>query len=730
MAKIELNAGQEGVLSDVKKTLNHLHRAPAKNTLLSECDVNEPGFANAIGIFGDRGAGKSTLLYWLYEQNKCSEAKCSNASCPNQSHPDDYRNFVFLPPIDCSALAQLKIPSAVALLRIRQYFQEHVKTSLNEKELDKLIKRLDVLIGYAARTDRGFQKLSLELATSSPDYDYYQKKGIEERLKLKAELQQWVNDARGYANDKSFVIFLDDFDLTSVIQVHAWITALLDELRQTGLIFIITANFYRLEHLSWGKKIQFDDKTGRALITKIFPPKNCHHIPDWSIDEAFTFKKPTDMNKTSPPSLEELLNEILKKNTELYQETVFSLLPKLPRGIENFYEHLYIEYQADSKSQDEALVFASWLATCRNEPLMARLLRERHNNSRNWFNHLQLNKQELHVEQWEELIHDAYKRASWNHTQLLPPLPHILPSGKGNLKDKLSEHCLEHSSDEHVPLVHKPEITAPLRDSEFAEQALWAELLLDIDLLRADTRRFYLLSHWQPLVDRIKACQIKVSFPEYYLEAFFVENDDKLTKAVFCWFEYANNSLSIGWKPLFDMIRGKRDPMPLQLLDEMPVNTLALGGDLPTAKDLELLPKRFWLLLVLTDALERCPWQVFSRFLNWLVTTYIALAAAFVCSAYLYCLKECGLIAMDDLNEAQKNFIKILKNRDPGSLLTLNENKIWDELLVFFDTASLEQKLDDNNPLSKVSKQFLQSSVFKDVVALLEETKDFYIRRN
>lgn len=112
-----------------------------------------------------------------------------------------------------------------------------------------------------------------------------------------------------------------------------------------------------------------------------------------------------------------------------------------------------------------------------------------------------------------------------------------------------------------------------------------------------------------------------------------------------------------------------------------------------------------------------------------MATTYIALAAAFVYSAYLYCLVNSKVIELDTLTPEQTQFFYMLKNRDSSWLLKQTEQQLWAMLLEFFKADNLQQELSKDTPLAVVAKQFLASSVFKDVMWLLEETQQFYIAR-
>lgn len=696
MADHLLNENQNKILDDLESIINEMH----ENYKEGDGKAYKLGFNNAVGIFGSRGAGKSTLLFELFKRN------AENSS------------VYYLQPIDCSILAATTIPSSVVLLNIKNFLQNKYKNDKHDKAIEKMCNKLDNLIGCCARTDKVYRKLCLELSTSPGDYDHYQEKGIQERLQLKQDIQDWIIELRGLIDNKSFVFLLDDFDLTSVTQVQAWIRGLMDELQQIGLIFVLTADFYRLEHLSWDSKEQFDDKTGRALINKIFPPKNCFLISEWPIKDSREFCFPKCKN------LETLLNDLLNNNPELSKELVFSLLPRLPRGIENLYELLLINTNSADKEDYDALGFASILATCRNEPLLARLLKERSN--RTWQIYLPLSNKRLSIEQWKTLIDSATER-SRPLTDTLKPLRNLLQKPKPvKANNKVDESAKVLLSDEHAPLVHVNDYTAPLRDANHADANLWVELLLDLDFYQSSSPQAYFFTTWKPLVDKVNKTQFTLTFPSWDLQAFFMDNEYKLQKSTLCWLSNPkDHTVNIGWQPLFNTARGEEDPLSLGLLTKFLVNTHKLRGTLPTEKQFELLPERLWSMLIFADALDRCPWQTFSHFLNWLLVTYIALAAALVRTAYLYSLVKCDYIYRP-ISAVQQEFINMLENRDPSFLMDLTEKQIWEKLTELFNDNDWETRLDEQHNLQRVTRNYLKSPMYRDVVSLLQHTVEFY----
>lgn len=741
--KHSFNTTQTKVLKDIKQAIGQLvithdvGSADKSPDIKDELSCNhEPGFANSIGIFGERGTGKSTVLIELFKRSITKD--CSDTADFNLL----LKKLYFVPPIDCSTLAQTNIPSAVVFLHIKNSLKNGLKPQADSKKLDDLFKELDKLIGWCTRIDRDYRKLCLELSTTPTDYDYYQQQGINERIQLKLQLRKWLKKVRGLIEHKTFVILLDDFDLSPVVQVHAWINALLDELQQAGLIFVVTADFHRLEHLSWDGQKQFDDKTGRALLNKIFPPKHRMHMLEWRIDDILNFSltqyssENDTVKQEQGEDLKTLLLTLFGGREKLSLNVVSSLLPHAPRGIENLYEQLPSINYADDKYTN-VLKFASILASCRNEPLFARLLTER--KIRPWSTHLKLNKTPLTSEQWGNLIDKSYRRPAWSvaNIERLIPFNDLLDIDKTEFHNNTL-------GNQAAPLLHQSAYTDPLRDAKEVDHALWVELLLNLDLYSDIRYRVALLTSWEPLAKRIDGACFHVPFPRWELRAFFTDNESSLSKATMCWLKTNDDGeIYIGWQPLFLSLRGERNPLVTKLLNQLLVDTTRLQGNLPNDSNLEILPNKLWSLFVLVDALERCPWQAFSKVLNWLVVTYIALAAAFVRTAYFYTLEKSGYFKSSSrFSEIEKGFIEMLKNRDSSFLFQYSakhshtdsdgslESGVWHCISeLFAKDAHWQKKLkteESKRTLVKATECYLESTMYQDVVTLLRETREFY----
>lgn len=748
-----LTEHQEDALKDLKACIIEMMQKTVKSEQNPiSADMHEP---NTIGIFGGRGAGKSTLLHHLYHRSQHRDCK------DNREYYSLLNDIYLIDPIDCLSIDKYSQPSAIMLLTIKNKLTESLEKTAQHSchtKLEQLLSDLDAIIGQCARTGKDYRKLCLELSTSPADFDHYRELGIQERLALKQRLHQWLHNARDVLNIKAFLILLDDFDLCSATQVRLWIKALLDELHQFGLIFVVTADFYRLEYLNLNRKEQLDDKTGRALINKIFPPKNCIQMQDWGVQDVLQFSSKNKSTVTM--TLDKYLNCATKDASNIFQPLILSLLPSLPRGVESLYEKLSTQHKSHHSSSDDnvkptkkaykhALCLAEILASCRNEPLLARLIHERQ--SMSWLESIPLNGDTLLAEQWQILVDTAYKRPKWTQDDLLPSkrlvaLKHILPA-----KDKDKQKTATWGSDEHAPLLHQLNYTRPLRDAAEADQALWAEFLLDLDFHDFVRDRICLYTTWRPIVSRLNAACLCISFSKENLSLFFRLNRRYLSKAVIAWMKKKepgttpkNDVVCIGWHPLFHGLRGETDPLSSELLNELLSSPGNLTGNIPGEEQLEILPNRLWGLIALADALHRCPWSAFSAPSNWLASTYIALAAALVRTAYCYTLVRSGYLEQPAETSEQYRYIRILENRDCSVLLAMNEEDLWLSLWRLFNgleqnqtLQSLADKPDEDPVLAQLkdspdsclvpaARCYLRSPMYQDAVALLKDNLVFY----
>jgi hypothetical protein len=182
----------------------------------------------------------------------------------------------------------------------------------------------------------------------------------------------------------------------------------------------------------------------------------------------------------------------------------------------------------------------------------------------------------------------------------------------------------------------------------------------------------------------------------------------------------AEGDIMVGWQPLLQALRGARDPFSFDLLHNLNTDASTLDGDLPQGKSTpDIIPKKLWGCILLTDGLNRCPWAAFSTPLGLHITTNLGLAAAFIRSAYLYALHRADQLPIDVISEIQKTFLEPLIKGDPGKLLCLEEEEHVHRLVLLFtdDTQEMVKQRDD--PLSVAFNAYLTSPVYTSVVSLI-----------
>ena len=113
---------------------------------------------------------------------------------------------------------------------------------------------------------------------------------------------------------------------------------MLDELHQTRLLFVLTADFHRLQHLSWDAKIGFDDKTGWALLDKLLAEPNRVFVEPWSLQDRKAFPNRIPDSQAGP-TLWDLIKMCRGWNEE-FTVLIEQLLPERPRGLANLYQYL------------------------------------------------------------------------------------------------------------------------------------------------------------------------------------------------------------------------------------------------------------------------------------------------------------------------------------------------------------------------------------------------------
>lgn len=738
----------------------------------SECF---PLVSSTIGILGGRGSGKSSLLNHFYHHSRCPADPCLKL-CESVDNSEEWcrlrENVIVLKPLDCSTLPEECEPGMAVLSHIHEELTSlrHQAGKCSEKNLPSILSKLKDVVGLYTRIGRGYNELSLDLSSSPDDYGDYLSSGLKARMGMKDALRNWLDDFFSELNkvkvgksEKIIVVPLDDFDLipNSYHKTQHWISSLLGELCQNRLCFVITADFYRLEHLAWGEPIDFDKKTGHAIVNKLLPPQNRVLLESFIKRLEFIPKNHPKVNEEPsairaklvelfPGSdnesivLGQMIKAVLRPGT-LNEAILYALLPSLPRGLESLY--LSLKSSLLDLSTHETLsqhVLLQLLATSRNESLLARIFTPL--GLEVWFASLSFGPINMDVEHWIEIVDRATQRAkheSCGEEPRLLPLEIHLDGEDGIGKINMQEQGADAVRD---PLRRADQEKRPLKDAAEGERMLWAELIFDIYFAASPRYRSRFLLDWPTTNSRLEACGFRFNINLSLNHSFFLDNPG-LTRSTFYWIcpnKELNSGYSIGWQALFSALRLERDVFDANLFEEMVSYPLLLmSGDLPGPEALELLPNRLWALILFSDGLHRCPWAAFSGTSVWMVGTYLGLAAAFVRSAYAYAMDKAFAETLVGFSPVQRRFVAMIQKRDPVKFLREGQSiRREDEVLLclkelFEDgfKADIDRKLEElqaeagrlvdkavyeQMSLLAAAASYLHSPVYESVEKLLE----------
>jgi hypothetical protein len=742
---MKLDESQERALYDLRRKLA---TASAK---LAQSQAGEPDFANTFGILGPRGAGKSTLLRWLDKPSVLPKYPLGTGE--NEA----LGRLLILPPIDCSVIPLDVAPGAAILLHI----QDQLSQQERSPKVKELCKRLSGLAERYSETTVAYRKLGLELASSAGDYTHFVLSEMSRRFHLQDDLRDWLKDALDEINHSACLVLLDDFDLVDADEVRKWILSLLDELHQRRLLIVLTADYYRLEHLSFSPRSEFDDKTGRALLDKLLPSQNRCNLERWELTAREKFRL-VDPSGGADRDLSKLLDRYSLASAA---QTVLllRLLPGWPRGLVNLYQTLTSEQQAGNLpesrdvNRDTTLQsFLSLLASCRGEPLLARKLMSTQFSA--WRKILHFGSQDLVVEEWQEIVEVAVGRAGKKEDEgkgdmesnraaprrirpfPLFPVPPLQGKRGRNRKAILQASTLAapwfYDPSEPDRLRHDDLRVLPLLDAQESVRPFWSELLLNYSFLacavgdKADAvrNRVHFLQTWTPAESRLMRARLRVKLTRSALRDFFEDPRARVPRSCLLWMSWSAGdeppvevAVEIGWHPLFAALRGARDPLLSEQLADLLIGTSNFEGDMPKGGDVEalaLIPDQLWAMILLIDGLDRCPWSALSAPLGWLLRTYVQLAAALVRTAYVFALEASGALQNSELSKSQQKFLEILKSRDPLELLALKEEEVLSLMTGLFIDNLVEKVETITDSLSTASRAYLNSPVYNAAAKL------------
>lgn len=687
---------------------------------------------NVFAFGGPRGAGKSTVL---------------RALCEALRTPNSRLDVAVIEPIDCSAIPEETGPSVAVLAQIMRD-ERFWRRDGRDREMAECRKEFNATSSIAARSGEGYNALALELSTSLEEYPHYVFKGAKDRLALRSSLTETLDKALRYAKVPMLVVPLDDFDLTHGGELRAWRKALLDELRQDRLIFVTTADFDRLGHLSFEPDKGIDDHTGRALIEKMLPLNHRIWVREWSIEERWCYPR---LDPASPPEDKAFGDHITAVFVEhqTLLAPVRQLLPRWPRGIQSLYRALSSGVPIPDTREhvsEPGGTFPISLAEARQEPLLARRLRDVPPGQ--WVAELQ----------WPEATTLAVWRSAVTASLTdapgvaLRPLEALAPvSAQASMTRVIDPD--QHEPNWVDPARHSHEWRDVLRDAETADRAWWAEFLVDRDLVCSNACKLLLLERWHALASSLRRTSFRldadVDRAREFFSAWFPE-----PKALLPWVRWREIgsddpppreerepsegaristlpptdriALEIGFSPLIEVIGDQRAWWPERLVRRLGLGPASVHGTQPTFRpsdDLGILPSHVRSMVLLFDSLDRCRWGLWSHHAwRWQLSSFARLAGALVRTAYLHALRRrlLGLRAPAE-SSVQSQFFKLLEGDQ--SLLDPREhetNKHIDALLREPVDELLEPARPED-PLWRAAHTFFSHSVYLALVRTVED---------
>ncbi len=723
------------------------------------------GMSNVFGITGPRGSGKSTVASRLSRfLGDAGFALCGPDDWPQAEYDGSWnRLYVVRNPLDCTVPPEgLAEPGAAVLVHLcRSLVRDGL---LEEGDLESFRR----LIGRYSQVDQAYRELSADLSATPDDFGRYVAEGIESRLGLADDIYEALHGVVSRLGCDAILIKLDDFDLVSGADLRRWYRSLLDELRQPRLLFVLTADYNRLEYLGTDQSRQIDDQTGRHLIGKLLPARNRLSLRELEHAERRAFRPLPSITPPDGSHLGAMVEGRLAGQPPYRTELALLLLPKRPRGAVDLYLKLEpltrlksttkqgTEDDSPGAPSDDALAqLMVDFANCRNESLLARALHDREPHS--WLTDLDPLVDSPSVEMWTSSVVAARQRVNqpppageesparfWEPIELLRPRAQPREDAGQTLFKVRWLDDLARPPDWQNPLRHDEQYRAALRDAAKDDQARWSELLIDRLVADEPIQRTRFLERWRPLRRCHARAGFRVSLSRSDLAALLTTPpyapvvDDKPStrvkvESLLPWMRLAPEpttaqgagedrartsaeararrrrrlggpdrvEVDIGWPSLFGALRGAAPPIPYDLLTRVGTSTDRLfdgseqrlsGRPDPYAAG-RLLPGAVWAMVLLADALRRAPWAALSAgWRLWGPLTYVGLAAAYIRTAHVFVLKQCGVTvrwqrdgASNGPKPLRRVLLEQLEHSSAEPLTVWSRSRLHEGLAGFFD---------------------------------------------
>lgn len=644
---------------------------------------------NVTGVFGERGTGKSTVLSALYaasldlgEEKFADCAGIEGLRSLFSSRVSGDERVLVLRPLDCSVFHPDTPASAALLLHLLHDPRLFPRSTSNEG--DRLKRAFRQLAGVLARSP-GFYNAVVAEASTPDDAQEMQLSAISDRLSVRDQLREQLDLLCERCRVKAFVVLLDDFDLIDERDTRQWLQALTDELNQPRLLFVLAADFHRLEYLSFNGDRGIDEQTGRALVAKLLGGR--HRVELLALSQAERSATLNELLQKGHGHRDSAWTDIWARAVDPQHAAVLrrlapSLLPYRVRGLVHLAEvidstRLESERSTADPSPERSATgpsdrlapisvppaaespvgaFLRGLAASRGESRLARRLIEV--TPAEWVAEMRWPTESDPAlwRQSEKTLRNRIGSAA-TEPEALPILgviarrPWLRGVGNDTTRDPRWPS----------PLRHESLNSQPLRDARVSDHPLWTEFLIDLSFAESSANVARFVDQWPPVRDRVSAACFRVAIPSSEI-AIEITLNPGAWLGYLPWIDASPaDAVNVGCGPLWAWSAGRRSMWPSEFLERQLFSRedlVAQGAD-PMARSVPL-PQTFAELFLLVDAFGRVPWrQLSGESRDMSLREWVRLSVAFVAASYLHAANlaadRCGLL---------KRFVEQLQRDD------------------------------------------------------------------
>jgi hypothetical protein len=294
--------------------------------------MKTPRVSNAIGVFGRRGSGKTTVLVDVL-RNLAKPA----AGAPSEGW------YVVRMPLDLS-YAPSEFPVGLSVLHwVHDALQEPESEEGSSPKAEAAFQKASQ---SCFRGASGFNSLVRDLSVTADHYTRAAASEITKRRELWKDIRAWLDAEAKARKVVGFVVAVDDIDLAPANAHHSLIWAMLDELHQDRLFFLLAGDLNRLENRlaeedafmrrKGTSAAELDIQTARDLVYKVVPQVDRREIGPWDPERRMAFPPAPagdGPEATRPATIEELSSQLPLR--PVIRRHLPYLLPPWARGLEN-----------------------------------------------------------------------------------------------------------------------------------------------------------------------------------------------------------------------------------------------------------------------------------------------------------------------------------------------------------------------------------------------------------